>query len=301
MNTTRKQVCMSNTEFRKHPIQLSRSAFNELFQSPAIFFPFSVLAFVQLLILEIFFFAPRFPLSGFFGPIINKFAGSKYLIYPNNYILLDRWFNHWSVQGIVFVFLGSFFIGVAILIINSINNEGQINLPAIYKETWQRYVHLWCAALTVFSVIFFFSFLYGLIYKRALLIRSTSGGFFFIKQLVMQGAPLYQLLIALFSLAVFAYIFPIIILEKRGFFSALVLNFKMLWPSFICILLVVIIPALLYIPLLLLKINGKLFVNVWAPEGWGMLMVCLILVTMFIDAWQYTAITTCYILDRESR
>ena len=117
----------------------------------------------------------------------------------------------------------------------------------------------------------------------------------------MQGAPLYQLLIALFSLAVFAYIFPIIILEKRGFFSALVLNFKMLWSSFICILLVVIIPALLYIPLLLLKINGKLFVNVWAPEGWGMLMVCLILVTMFIDAWQYTAITTCYILDRESR
>jgi len=296
---SRKQNDMTTTEFNKQPIVLLRTSFNILFRSPAILFPFSIIAFIQLLIFEIFFFAPRFPLNLFFDPIIKRFEGARYLIYPNNYILLNKWFNHWSIQAFIFIFFGSFFIGVAINIINNINSDKQIGLKRAYKEISQRYVHLWCAALIHFGLIYFLTWVYGLFYQRAAMIRSTTGFLYFIKQFVIEGAPFYQLLIALFSLGVFAYIFPIIVLEKKSIFKAFVLNFKKSWPSFICIFLIIVLPGMLYIPFILLKMNWKLFFNIWTPEGWGIFMVCFIFLAMFVDAWQYTAITTCYILDKE--
>ena len=76
----------------KNVIDLIRFSLNTLFQNPLIAYPFVIIAFIQLFVLEIFYFAPRYPLSIFFGPLIRTLYGEGYLHYP----FRDR--NRWHYR-----------------------------------------------------------------------------------------------------------------------------------------------------------------------------------------------------------
>ena len=56
-------------------IALLRASVNTIITNPVIVYPFCIIAFIQLLVLEVLYFSPRFPLSVFFGPIIARLHG----------------------------------------------------------------------------------------------------------------------------------------------------------------------------------------------------------------------------------
>jgi len=286
----------SNLKHQKNVFSAVGGAVNNLLQHKQILYPFALIAFVQLLILEILYFYPRFPLNTFFAPLVSKLWSPQYMHYPANFSLLPKLFQ--STQVPVYILINSFFIGVAIAIILAINNDQKINLKKIYRETWGRYVHLAVAAALMFVAIFGLFKIYSLVYSRALEIRSTTGFYFWIKSIVVVGAPFFQFLISIIVTTVFAYVIPIIVIEKKNVFTAVLLNLKLLARSCFFTFFVVAIPSVFYVLIMVIRmtLTSKLPVIDWSLG----LIIINILVLILIDAIVYTALSTFYLLQKES-
>jgi len=284
----------------KNPFALLRSALGTISLHPVVLFPFCLMGFVQLLILELLFFAPREPLASFFGPLIHRFADDIYLHYPYNFVLLERWYSSGNLQIPVFVLLNSFLIGSVIVIIHAINEHQKVRISQIFRRTLGRYVHLVMASVILVGVLYGLSHGYGLLIQRAAQIRSTTGHFFLIKQFVIQGWPYVKLLISCLTTTLLAFTFPLIVLERKNVFSAFFLNFARYYKAFGTIFAVILLSSLLYVPILLLKTYRQWYESIMIPELWVVIPVMGMIVMLFVDALQVAAVTTYYLFDREA-
>lgn len=292
---------MSTNASGKQPLSLLRSALNTLIEKPIVLFPFSILVFIQLLILEILFFAPRFPLIKIFGPIIRNLAGEVYLHYPFNFTVLSGWFQNTYLQGALFVVINAYCIGVAVAIINELNAGRTVHISALFKKIGSSYVHLFAAGLLIVTTMFGVAHLHDLLIQRAILIRSTTGLLFILKQGVLISAPYLNLLMAIVVAALFIFVIPIIIIEKKKVFPALMLNFKTLRGNFWFTFIVLLFPALLFVPLILLRMNSTAIQQQLSPEVWIWVAVVGALLSILVDAVHYTAMTTFYLLRKEAK
>jgi hypothetical protein len=247
--------------------------------------------------LEVLYFFPRFPLKIFFEPLVTRLWSAEFMHYPANLLLLPRLFQ--SVQIPLYALVNSFFIAVAIAIIAAINNDQKVQLKKIYKDTLGVYIHLIVAAVITFAFIWGFFKIYGLAYNRALIIRSTSGIFFWVKAIVVHGTPYFQFLISILVTTLFAYVLPIIALERKNVFKAIWLNFKVLFRSFFFTFFVILMPSFAYVLVLLVRLY---FQDQLPSPDWRVGLVILnILVLILIDAIAYTALTTYYLLTKETK
>ncbi len=289
---------MPRRKTSKNLVPLLRGAVNTFIAHPVILFPFVVIAFIQLLVLEILCFASRFPLGGFFNPIVRTLWGEEFTHYPNNFIVLPKLFQY--AQMPIYVLISSFLIAVAIASIAAVNDNRTVKFLLVCRKVLAQYVHIFVAALLSFCVFYLFHRLYGLVIQRAWEISSTQGPFFIIKTVVIQATPYVNLLIGVLITAIFAFVFPIIVIEKKSIFPAIGLNFKHLWGSFWYVFLIVLIPTVFYLPALLLRSNIAGIAQTTFPEIRALALVVSVLVTMFIDAAVYTAVTTYYLLKKEN-
>ncbi len=289
---------MSPKNTNKQLIPLLRESINSYIANPIILLPFITIAFIQLLVLEVIYFAPQFPLVKFFGPLIQRLEGEAFLHYPQNLIILPKWFQ--TAQFFVYIFISSFLIGTAIVLITNINSNKKTSFGAAARNVLPQYIHLILAAITTFIMFYIFSSVYSILIRRAFQIQSKTGIFYMIKATVIYGAPYFNLLIGVMVTVLFAFLFPIIIIEKKKIFSALILNFRSLWRSFWFLFFVVLVPTLFYVPVILLRNNLGIIINL-TFEGVRMIVLILSTVVMlFIDATIYTAITTHYLLKKEN-
>ncbi|OGX41582.1 MAG: hypothetical protein A3G91_02710 [Omnitrophica WOR_2 bacterium RIFCSPLOWO2_12_FULL_50_9] len=288
---------MASPTPKKQLIPLLRESVNAYITHPILLFPFVTIAFVQILLLEVLYFAPRFPLVKFFGPLIQRLEGEAYLHYPQNLLILPKWFQ--IAQYFIYVLIGSLLTATAIAMIANLNNQKKTTFGAALRSTLPRYLHLVIAAIITFFVFQGLSGAYGLCIRRALQIRSETGLFHLIKAIVLYGAPYFNLLIGVLVTVMFAFVFPIIVIDQKKVFSAILLNFRHLWRSFWFIFFVILIPTLFYVPVMLLRDNLGIVVNL-TFEGMRLLLIILSIVVMIvIDATIYTAITTYYLFKKE--
>lgn len=281
----------------KHLISLLKGSVDTYIAHPVILIPFVTIAFIQLLVLEILYFSPRFPLSIFFNPVVKSLWGGQYVHYPANFLVLPKLFQ--NVQVFIYIFIGSYFIAVAIGIIAVLNSNGKISLFSSCRDALRQYVHIFVGALISFIVFFGLHKLYNFLMLKALNISSIEGAYNIIKNVIFWGSPYVNLLIGTFVAAIFAFVFPIIIIDKKKIFAALWLNFKNLWGSFWFIFLVAMIPTLFYLPVLLIRNNINGLADALFPEVRIIVLMVSIIVTMFIDATIYTAMTLFYLLKKE--
>lgn len=281
-----------------HLIPLLRASVNSCFDNPIILLPFFTTAFIQLLVLEIIYFSPRFPLSVFFGPLIKRLAGEAFMHYPYNFAIIPRVFQ--AIQIPIYIFISSFFIAAAVAIIAAVNNNQKITFAKACRQALSQYIHIVIAALISFSIFYGLNSVYGLVIRRAIQIRSVEGIFFIIKTVVLNAAPYINALIGIFVTALFAFMFPVIIIEKKKIFAAIIWNFRTLWKSWWLMFFVVAAPMLLYLPVLVLRggISTKMFVVL--PAMRTLVLILSILVMCVIDAVVYTAITSYYLMKKEN-
>jgi len=282
----------------KHPFALLNTAYNTLVKHPEALFPLVLLAFLQFFLLEILFFAPREPLSHFFGQIIARTEGEVFMHYPFNFALIARWFQRLQIP--FFIALGGYFLGCTVAVVNAINSGKTVKMKSIFKNTLSRYLHLLVAVLVMVGLIQLMSMGYDLMIKRANQIRSTSGTYFMIKQAVLVGAPYFHLLMSVTVTTLFAFVIPLIVIDRKSVFPAFVENFKLLWGSFWFMFFALLLPAILYLPVILLKSNKTLYGTEIFPEMTLILIVGGIVATVLIEALQYTAITSYYLLKKEN-
>ncbi|MCK5082392.1 MAG: hypothetical protein KAR31_05755 [Candidatus Omnitrophica bacterium] len=281
----------------KEIVPLLKGAINTFTSHPVILVPFVTIAFIQIFVLEILYFSPRFPLSGFFNPIVWTFWGEGFVHYPNNFTILPKLFQYAQIP--LYIFISSFLIAVAMAIIAAINDGRKVRFLSACRSTLPKYIHVFIAASMLFGVFYGFHRGYSLMMARATQIASTEGVFFIIKTVVIKGAPYFNLLIGVFVTTVFAFVFPLITIDGKKIFSAIGLNFKHLWGSFWFVSFLVVIPTAFYLPILLLRSNVNMIAQTAFPEVRVLILLASILVTMFIDATVYTAITTYYLLKKE--
>jgi hypothetical protein len=274
------------------------TAVHTLTAYPAVFFPFLILGFIQLLILEFLYFIPRPPLSDVIGPIVRRLWSEAFLHYPLDLVLLPKLYYY--AQIVIYLIIGGFLAGVAVKLIASINSDSKITVGKAFKETLPSYVHILLNSILSFAVFLGLSQVYGLAVRRALQIRSEAGVFFWIKKVVILGEPYANFLIGIFVTALLAFVIPIIVIERKKFFAALFLNFKSLWRSFIFVFFIILLPTLLYVPILLLRSNINVLMDATVPDIQLWSIVLSIVVTLVIDAVVITAVTTYYLFKKES-
>lgn len=276
----------------KSPFVILKATYNTVLVHPEILFPFCIMAFIQLFVLEVLFFGLREPLVNLFAPLI-QLEGGRFLHYPYNFLLLTKWFNQAQVP--LYVFFNSFFIGTMVLIIHHINEDRPIHLRQIFKETFSVYLHLFLAtALSVFLVVKL-SEMYQIFIRGFLL---TSGASLMFKKIIFHGDGFVYLYISVCITTLLGFVIPIIVIEKKGVLTAIRLNFRNQLKSFWHIFILVSLPAILYIPVFLLKISWHNPNDLAAPELLGALLAGGVFLLLFIDAIQYTAITTYYLFQQ---
>lgn len=279
----------------RKPFKLLKTSILTLANHPVILFPFYIVAFLQFLLLEIIFFYPRQPLITFFAPVVKTFFGEVYLHYPMNLVALPQIYQY--VQYIVFIFFSSLFLGIAISIIHDINEGKSPKFSRSLGKALRSYVFIVIASAIAFAAMWGLTYLYGMAFNRALLIRSESGPFYLLKRFVTAGSPYIKFMISVLVTAVFAHIIPVIIIERKKIFGAIWLNFICFFKNFFTTMFLVLIPSLFYIPILLLR-QSIPFSNDF-PEM-GLLLLCAsILITILIDAVIYCGITINYLLNKE--
>lgn len=285
----------------KHPVALLKIAVSTLLTRPAVFFPFVIIAFIQLVIFEVIFFAPRYPLNAFFGPLIEKMEGEIFLHYPFNFLVLTKWFQNTFLQSAIFIAISSLFIGMAVAVINMINNDETVKQKLALRKAGQSYVHLFTAALITVLAMLGMSHLHGLVIKRAMQIGATAGVKLLIKKAVLLSAPYVNLVLAVFVTTLFIFVIPIIIVEKKKIFAALVQNFKLVGKTFFPAFVVILLPALLYIPIILLRMASPILQRQFSPEILAWIAILGVVFSVIIDAVHYTAMTTFYLLQKEEQ
>ncbi len=285
---------MKNKAPNKKIIQLLQTSFYSLFEHKQILFPFAMIALIQLFVLEIIYFAPKHPLAVFFGPIIRKTYGEAYLHYPFNFMKMPQMFQ--SMQIPLYVLVNSFFVGMAVSIIATINSDKKLIMKNIMKDTWRGYVHIVLGSVIAFGMVKGLNLLYGKIYARATMIGATEGIKFLIKKVILAGAPYFTLLLSVLVSTLLAYVIPIIIIDRKKIFAALLKNLKTLWGSFWFTFILILVPTLLYVPVILLRRNLPLNI---IPELHAVIIILSIVIMMLIDAISYTALTTYYLLKKE--
>ncbi len=280
-------------------ITLLSSSVETLFTHPIVLYPFLIIIFIQLLVFEILYFAPRYPLSIFFAPIIRTLYGESFLHYPLNLFVLPKLFQ--SLQIYIYLFVSSFLTSVAILIIATLNHDKKITFSQALKQVQSQYVHIIVATIVTYLFLQGFFVLDALLIKRAMIIRSQTGIYYILKIIVIDGAPYIQLFFEILVTVMFAFVYPIIVLEKKKAFSAILLNFNLIRKSFVFIFAVVLLPTLFYLPILLLRSNISSLTRGNAPEVSLILIILSIIMIVLIDAVVYTAITTFYLLKQENK
>ncbi|MBF0532579.1 MAG: hypothetical protein HQL23_05710 [Candidatus Omnitrophica bacterium] len=272
-------------------------AITTLAGNPPILLPYITLAFIQLFILEIFFFSPQFPLSFIFGPIVRKLWGEQFLHYPVNFMLLPRIWQ--AIQTPFYIFVSSFFICLSLTALVAINEGQTVKKEDLRKKARGLYIQVLAAAFCAFLLLFLIFQLFELVQNRAVLIRATSGVTYLIKRIVLDGSAYWGLAISIVVTTIFAYIIPIIIADSRKFFPAFKAGLKMLGRSFWFTFGLIIVAYLCYVPIILLRQLSLVYTAM--PDLTLLTLILSILVMIAIDAVVYTALTTFYLMQKENQ
>jgi len=283
---------------RTNPFTILRITIESVISNPIIFYPMCILAFIQLLCLELIYFTPRFPLSVFGAPVIRYFWGDVYLHYPFNFVLLPKIF-HW-VQIFIYIFAAGLLSGLTVAIIETINSSRKISLKQLFKQTFGKYFHIVLASFLSWALMFSLAKVHGLILKRALLIRSETGFYAILKKMVVVSAPYVQLFIGILVTTLLAFVIPILIIERDKIIGAIKRNFISLRDSFFLVLALVLIPTLVYLPIFIIRNVVIPGAQMAFPEVHALMIVVSVIIAVLIDTVTLTAITTYYLAKKEN-
>lgn len=269
------------------------SASDTLLKKPVILTPFIIIGFLECLVLEVAYFSVRFPLSKVFAPVIKKFFGEAYLHYPASLAMLPKLFYYG--QTLVYVFISVFLVASAIQIYVNIRTGHPVILKAILKSTAKRYL----------------SFAgYGLIYVVLMHISERGEGFLSFKGLGYISRHFFKISSETYSIitanALFftfvvvqsfiALTLPIIIIEKKSLFKAIIGSVAVSARNFIKIFCLIVVPFLLYMPMILMNAFLLDIMDKTFPEVSFYITLLNIIITVVIDCFIMVSVTQ-FLLD----
>lgn len=282
----------------QNPFLLLRSSLAILLQNPVVLFPTAVLALIQLLTIEILYFAPQYPLSVFFAPLIRRVWSEEYLHYPLNLVLLPKMFYY--AQMLIYLFIGSFLLALTTKVILVLNEHPVVNMREAIKETLGRYVHIFLAAVLSFIIFQILANGYVAVLDSFIRHKPLGQTTFFWNRMLLWTIPYVHFFVGILSTVLVTYIIPIIIIDKKKVYTAFLMNLKILWRSFPLTFFFVLIPTMLYLPLLTARNNISALMNVFGPEVQIAVIILGLVISMSIDLLILVSSTILFLFLREN-
>lgn len=269
------------------------STFEILSKNSVIFTPFILIAFLECLALEISYFCARFPLAAIFAPIIRKFFGEQFLHYPGNLVLLPKSFYYCQVA--IYVLASAFLAAAAVQIFINIKTGHPVILKAIFKNTAKRYM----------------SFVgFALIYMILMTLLEKGETFVLLKAARVISRHLFTISPQLYSVVSTVILFitfaivqafiiltiPIIVIEKKKLFRAILGSLSVACRNFIKVFSLVLVPLLFYLPTIFMKTFLTQIMDKTFSESGFYITLLGIISSLFIDCIVLVSLTQ-FLLD----
>ncbi len=248
-----------------------------------VFYPFFVYALFQLLIvMSIAYFAYP-PFSSFLVPLFKKYLGEQVLHYPNNFVILNTLFE-W-INIILSGLLGILVIGSGTVIFFSHYQNKPLSFKKSLRLIGSKYFQLFIVWLIETLLLL------GVLSGLPILLSSFEQQ----NQAVMKIANWLIPILAILVGAMFAYTTAVIVIDKRGIFSAIKSSFIIFFGHPFISYALIGIPALLLLPLELLKSKSTLLVTKFFPEVVLALVVIGIFMSVLTNCWMVGVVTKFYV------
>ena len=266
-----------------------------LIKRPIVIIPFAIMAFLEYIALELIYFSPRKPLAYIAGPIIKKFFGEAFNHYPANLILLPRLFYY--AQIVIYVVIGAALISLTVAMVSNIHRGATIKAKALINNALKNYL----------SFIIYACFLVG----ASLLLKKVEV-FVFVKGMNVAGAKLPQFILdaapfilasGLFLSGIILQVFlvgaiPIIVIDKVLVVKALWRSFLLGLRNFFSLFLLILLPFLIYYPIVLLRTGAETIISKTFPEINIIIAVVGVIITMFVECYIYICVSN-FVLDKK--
>ena len=276
-------------------IKIWIESFELIAKHPIILFPFITAAFLEGLAVEFVYFSSRKPLVSIFGPIVRKFFGEGYLHYPGHLLLLPNFFYY--VQVVIYVCLGALLAGISMNIFKNIKEGLPLKLRALVMNGFKQYEAF---------------FIYGAIIIAMSLVVKEVDTFVYVKgfKLILKHLPVnitklfYPCLTTILFLtttflqALLILYIPLIVIQKKPILKAFGLSIWMGLVNIFKLFTIVLVPYLLYLPVVLLKIFLPLVMDKTVPEISLYITGLGIVLAIFVDCFVYVCAGN-FLLEKE--
>jgi len=249
---------------------------------PKVLVPFVIAGIANGLALYLLFLAPQRPVSYVLAPPVRAFFGERFLHYPFHLFLLPKLLYY--AQILVSASVGILMTGVAIGMLKDVKAGLRCGLFRNLFISLKRYFGL----LGIWMVIFLITFPLTRVYKVVDLNESLLG---------LVSYVIY--LVAIFIQFIFIYAMPALIIEKRNILSSIKRGLWFLKRFFFPTLLLVMVPVLLYLPVMLLKQNLGQLVNKFFPEIIVIVLGAGIFITLIIDILTTACPTVIFLKEKK--
>ncbi len=246
-------------------VEVYQQSFSVLIKDPTIWIPFIFIGVLDFVALALLFLAPSPPVSYVVAPIIRTFWSSRFLHYPENFLLLPKLQAH--AHFLIATIFGVFVTGMAIKKIEAaLKGDARLSTSTAIREVFGRYISLvvvWLFAYFLFKILFNFL---NPILTMSLWVQLGAG---YVVAVIVQ--------------ALLGFIIPSVMLREGGFFKSVwegvVFGFKNLG----------IASALMVAPLLAVtavsfaKGLSPILVNYYEPDSVLWILVVGIILTVIAD------------------
>ena len=251
-------------------------------KNPKLLIPFIVVALFDLGLLYFLYLAPQRPVISLLGPPITRIWGERFLHYPDHLFLLPKLFYY--AHLFLNASLGLLMTGLAIGMFRDVRGKGSASILINLIDAIRRYLALLGVWIIMFVISFFLMELFDRIEVSDTLASLFSIGTYFLVMLIQ---------------VIFIYAMPAIIIEKKGLIGGLKRGFGLLKKFFIFTIILTMVPALLYLPVLALRENLAGLIGKTLPEIIVAVTACGVLMTILIDIFFTFCPALVFLKERE--
>lgn len=291
---------MRSLKNSKALLKVYQNTFLSFKKNHLIYLPFLIFAVAEAISLILIVLAPRTPLVLIFGPPIRTFWGEGFLHYPANFLLLPKLAS--LSRMFLSLLLGSLLTGIAVLMLRDYYNNKRQTLTSYFKVTLSNYPSLFLVVL-IFTASFYF-LTKVLILGLAKYFTGGHRQLLFLSARTWMGPILLFLnfLFIIFIQSIFVFAIPLIMIEKRKFISAIAGSFSLFRRMFLRTIILIILPMLLYLPIIILNYKAAFLIEELFPEAIFIVLFAGIIISSLIVDPVITISATClYLLYKEDK
>ena len=242
--------------------------FSLLTKHPKIIFPLVITAILNAGSVYLMYLAPQRPVYFLLGPPVRRFFGERFLHYPLNFFILPKLCNYAEI--FISAFFGMLMTAVTIGMIADVLKKERPSFLVNFITGIKRYFSLFIVWVITFGFVIVVTKFLPVWLKAQGEIKKTA----FIS---------IYFLSAVFVQVLFIYAVPSLIIKKKKLFPALKENFVVLSKKFIPTIILAMLPAIFYIPVIIAKTNIVFLAKKLFPEIVLVILGISVAVSFLID------------------